>query len=100
MARKHPVVPASSTDMILPAALLRKGLGAADYATLIADRNQWFRDRDINPGDWSKVSAVIQESGRAHGIPYSALDRAWVRSVGFEEWRRIHQAAPSDVGRT
>ena len=93
MARKHPArVPASDGALILPAELLRRGgLDRSESTTMHKERRQWFLDRQIDPGDWAQVHPILLASGRAHGIPYGALDRAWVRSVGLEEWRRIQR---------
>ncbi len=93
MARKHPArVPAAKGALILPAELLRQGgLDRSESMTMHEERDRWFRDRQIDPGAWAQVHAVLLASGRFHGIPYCAIDRAWVRSVGLEEWRRIQR---------
>jgi hypothetical protein len=92
MARRRPPQAPSggSGELILPVELLRRDLGGADYTAMVAERRQWFLDRQVDLGDTSAVLAIVNASGRAHGIPYGSLDRAWVRSVGLEEWRRIH----------
>jgi hypothetical protein len=85
-------VPASDGALILPAELLRRGgLDRSESTTMHKERRQWFLDRQIDPGGWAQVHPILLASSRAQGIPYCALDRAWVRSVGLEEWRRIHQ---------
>jgi len=85
-------VPAAEGALILPAELLRRGgLDRSESTTMDKERRQWFLDRHIDPGDWSQVHPILLVSGRAQGIPYCAIDRAWVRSVGLEEWRRIQR---------
>jgi len=89
--RKHPDVAAATQDMILPFHLVERPTPARD-SEWDRERCRWFADRGINLADFHSVRAVNIASDRFHGIPNNALDRAWVRSVGLDEWRRIHQA--------
>jgi len=85
-------VPASDGALILPAELLRQGgLDRSESAAMHAERRQWFVEHGVSPGDWSRVHPILLASSRFHGIPNCAIDRVWVRSVGLDEWRRIHQ---------
>ncbi len=90
MARKHQAtVPESEGALILPLELLRSGLGSDQSAAKWhAERRQWFRDRGVDPADEGRI---LVASDRFHGIPNNALDRAWVRAVGIEAWRRIQR---------
>ena len=79
MARKHPPDPTQANSMILPLELLSSdGVPGGRYAAQWRDRAQWFRDRGINPGDWSAVCAVLKASWAANGLS-SASERARIR---------------------
>ncbi len=91
MARRHPAVSAPADDMILPLSLVERPTPSRDSDEWDRERRQWFADRGISLANFERVRAVSVASDRFHGIPNNALDRAWVRSVGLDEWRRIHQ---------
>ncbi len=91
VARKHRAVSTTADDMLIPAELILRCLDPAESSAAHKERSQWFRDRQIDPGDWSQVHPILVASSRFHGIPYAAIDRVWIRSVGIDEWRRINQ---------
>ncbi len=99
MARKHQAsVPESEGALILPLELLRSGLGADQSAAeWYAERRQWFRARGVDPADERRI---LIASDRFHGIPNNSLDRAWVRAVGIEAWRQIHQGGSEGSARS
>jgi hypothetical protein len=80
MARRKPVETATSADsLILPRHLVEKtGLSADDFREMHRERRNWFRERGINPGDWSATYPILLASWKAHGIPSSA-ERARLR---------------------
>ena len=79
MAGKHPKG-ADDDGTMIPALrrVIREGRTAAQFSEQNREKTQWFRDRDIDPGDWSKVYPILKSSWKAHGIP-SAMERAGQR---------------------
>ena len=81
---------ADDNAMVLPWSLIERPTSQADSLRLLQAKRAWYRSHGINPSDFHEISKVWQASGRAHGIPLSAVDRDWVRKVGLVDWQRAH----------
>jgi hypothetical protein len=63
-------VVSSDGQLILPLHLAKfQGKGGEEFRAFNHERNQWFRDHGINPGDWRAVFPILEASQEAHGIP-------------------------------
>lgn len=80
MARKRVIEAADDGGMILPLRLVRKDVRRDEFLSQSRERSQWFRDRGIDPADWSAVYPVLKASWRVHGMP-SAADRVRLRAA-------------------
>lgn len=65
-----------------PASRQRGGAGVHEGTTV------WFTDHGITDAD--QQHDIRQRSSRVYGVPLTAIDRHWARSVGLARWQEIH----------